>query len=314
MHRNHIRERGLPGWVTAVDDEAQIVTITFFGGVDPKLFDELTRHQRGASSAGRSTKPEDDPNAPKGTIAVARESLMTYDPVNDRKGGNILDIKKDPRRTRQQRRADPGEVRPAAGRLPPAPHRPLLSGHVESHRPAAGRAVLRPRIAKSVFTPSSGDWQSTATDPHTSGRRAELWIRRYSPAVGGLPVAESNSSAWWWNHTWAAASWAANRSPVRAVTAMTIRGDAPFPWALECHDEEHRSDSRALRRRPSLRRRLTDRRAFRRRSPPVRGARPFRRNSTRRWRRPSPNPAKRKRSGGWRNSAAGRRRRAFLPS
>ena len=30
------------GWVDAVDDEKQIVTITFFGGVDPKLFDELT--------------------------------------------------------------------------------------------------------------------------------------------------------------------------------------------------------------------------------------------------------------------------------
>jgi len=33
----HIRERGLAGWVDAVDDDAQIVTITFFGGVDAKL-------------------------------------------------------------------------------------------------------------------------------------------------------------------------------------------------------------------------------------------------------------------------------------
>src|SRR6185436_2177533 len=41
-------------------------------------------------------KPEDTPTAPKGTIAVARESLMTYDPVNDRKGGNILDVTKVP--------------------------------------------------------------------------------------------------------------------------------------------------------------------------------------------------------------------------
>lgn len=94
-HRNHIRERGLAGWVDAVDDEAQIVTITFFDGVDPKLFAELN----GINSEPFGwplNKKEDDPTAPKGTIAVARESLMTYDPVNDRKGGNILEIKKIP--------------------------------------------------------------------------------------------------------------------------------------------------------------------------------------------------------------------------
>ena len=90
-HRNHIRERGLPGWVAAVDDKKQIVTITFFGGVDPKLFDELkdiNEEPQGWPFSG----PEDDPKAPKGGIAVARESLMTYDPLNDRKGGNILHI------------------------------------------------------------------------------------------------------------------------------------------------------------------------------------------------------------------------------
>jgi hypothetical protein len=94
-HRNHIRERGLAGWVSAVDDAKQIVTITFFGGVDPKLFDEL----KGINEERQGwpfSFPEDDPKAPKGGIAVARESLMTYDPVNDRKGGNILDIKNVP--------------------------------------------------------------------------------------------------------------------------------------------------------------------------------------------------------------------------
>ncbi len=94
-HRNHIRERGLPGWVNAVDDEKQIVTITFFGGIDPTLFDEL----KGINEEPQGwpfTYPEDDPKAPKGGIAVARESLMTYDPVNDRKGGNILHIGKTP--------------------------------------------------------------------------------------------------------------------------------------------------------------------------------------------------------------------------
>lgn len=90
-HRLHIRERGLPGWVAAVDDAKQIVTITFFGGVDPKLFDELkgiNPEPQGWPFSG----PEDDPKAPKGGIAVARDSLMTYDPLNDRKGGNILHI------------------------------------------------------------------------------------------------------------------------------------------------------------------------------------------------------------------------------
>ena len=36
----------------------------------------------------------EDITAARGTIAVARQSLMTYDPVNDRKGGNIVQIKK----------------------------------------------------------------------------------------------------------------------------------------------------------------------------------------------------------------------------
>ena len=91
-HRNHIRERGLAGWVQTVDDEKQIVTITFFGGVDPKLFEELTLINE-EPFGWPLMKPEDDPKAPKGTIAVSRECLMTYDPVNDRKGGNIISIK-----------------------------------------------------------------------------------------------------------------------------------------------------------------------------------------------------------------------------
>ena len=94
-HRNHIRERGLPGWIDAVDDESQIVTITFFGGIDPLLFTEL----KGINEEPHGwpfSKKEDDPKAPKGGIAVGRECLMTYEPVNDRKGENILAIGKLP--------------------------------------------------------------------------------------------------------------------------------------------------------------------------------------------------------------------------
>ena len=94
-HRDQVRDHGLPGWVSAVDDEAQIVTVTFFDGVDPKLFAELTGINEDPHGWPFSRR-EDDPKAPKGGIAVARESLMTYDPVNDRKGGNILAIGKTP--------------------------------------------------------------------------------------------------------------------------------------------------------------------------------------------------------------------------
>lgn len=94
-HQLHIRERGLPAWIDAVDDKKQIVTMTFFDNVDPTLFEELTiinPEPLGwpATLFGKGGAKDD--LAPKGTIAVARESLMTYDPTNDRKGGNILKI------------------------------------------------------------------------------------------------------------------------------------------------------------------------------------------------------------------------------
>ena len=98
-HQLHIRERGLPAWVDAVDDKKQIVTLTFFDGVDPALFKELTiinPEPLGwpATLFGKGGAKND--LEPKGTIAVARESLMTYDPTNDRKGGNILKISQVP--------------------------------------------------------------------------------------------------------------------------------------------------------------------------------------------------------------------------
>jgi len=93
VHRNNIRERGLPGWVDAVDDESQIVTITFFGNVDAKLSEDISIAPPEAPDA---VKDPTKPPVLKGSIAVARETLMTYDPVNDRKGGVILEIKKVP--------------------------------------------------------------------------------------------------------------------------------------------------------------------------------------------------------------------------
>lgn len=94
-HRDHVRDRGLPGWIDEVDDEAQIVTITFFDSVDPGLFEELTGIDEEPHGWPFSAR-EDDPKAPKGGVAVAADSLMTYEPMNDRKGGNILAIDKVP--------------------------------------------------------------------------------------------------------------------------------------------------------------------------------------------------------------------------
>ncbi len=92
-HRNYIRERGLPAWVTSVDDEQQFVTVTFFGNVDPKLFDELTVKDPNAPPPKDGSPP---PVEARGGLAVARDSLMTYDPVNDRKTGSVLEVKKIP--------------------------------------------------------------------------------------------------------------------------------------------------------------------------------------------------------------------------
>lgn len=94
-HRNHIRERGVPGWVDEVDDEKQIVTVTFFDGFDTTLFRDfgiIVAEPLGWPTSGGAKNDLE----PKGTLAVARRSLMTYEPLNDRKGGNILKTSKVP--------------------------------------------------------------------------------------------------------------------------------------------------------------------------------------------------------------------------
>ena len=72
-HIEHVRLRGLPGWVDEVDNQRRIVTITLFGGIDSELLESVKK----GSSAG---------------LAVAMESLATYDPVNDRKSGPVLEV------------------------------------------------------------------------------------------------------------------------------------------------------------------------------------------------------------------------------
>lgn len=94
-HHVHAREHGLAGWVSAVDDAKQIVTVTFFDGVDPKLFEELSEIHPAPLGWPTAGGAKDDLK-PKGTLAVARHTLMTYDPTNDRQGGNLLRIGKVP--------------------------------------------------------------------------------------------------------------------------------------------------------------------------------------------------------------------------
>ena len=94
-HHRHIREHGIPGTVAAVNDRERVVTMTFFDSVDPALFKELP--DTNSKPLGWPTKEYNWGNvAPKGNIIVVRECLMSYDQVNDRKGGNILNIGKVP--------------------------------------------------------------------------------------------------------------------------------------------------------------------------------------------------------------------------
>lgn len=90
-HWDHIHQRGIPGWVDEVDDEASTVTVTFFDGIDLSLFEsfnDIVPEPLGWPTSGGAK----DDLKPKGTLAVARPSLMTHDPLNDRKGGNILEM------------------------------------------------------------------------------------------------------------------------------------------------------------------------------------------------------------------------------
>lgn len=73
IHRQYMREHGLAGWVDEVDNEKGIVTVTFFGGFDPKLREQFVM--------GESV-----------TAAVAEPNLRTYDQVNDRKSGPLVEL------------------------------------------------------------------------------------------------------------------------------------------------------------------------------------------------------------------------------
>lgn len=85
-HLLYTRDRGLPAWVSAVDDEQEIVTVTLFGNVDPAVFADLKLNAPVPKGMPPETKTK-----PSANLFVAEPSLLTYDPINDRKGGEIVE-------------------------------------------------------------------------------------------------------------------------------------------------------------------------------------------------------------------------------
>ncbi|MBG89143.1 MAG: hypothetical protein CMO80_19910 [Verrucomicrobiales bacterium] len=80
------------------------MSLTGKSGLDSRIAEAALQQLSGKNLGGINPEPLGWPtsggakndDAPKGTIAVARETLMTYDPTNDRKGGNMLGRKKVP--------------------------------------------------------------------------------------------------------------------------------------------------------------------------------------------------------------------------
>jgi hypothetical protein len=88
QHHLYVRDRGLPAMVSAVDDDQEIVTVTLFSNVDPKLFEDLKLNAPVPKGMPPETKTK-----PGANLFVAEPTLLTYDPQNDRKGGEILESK-----------------------------------------------------------------------------------------------------------------------------------------------------------------------------------------------------------------------------
>jgi hypothetical protein len=88
QHHLYVRDRGLPAKVSAVDDDQEIVTVTLFSNVDPTLFEDLKLNAPVPKGMPPETKTK-----PGANLFVAEPTLLTYDPQNDRKGGEILESK-----------------------------------------------------------------------------------------------------------------------------------------------------------------------------------------------------------------------------
>jgi hypothetical protein len=81
VHKQNLRERGFAGWIDAVDNQQAIVTVTLFSAFDPKLKELF-----------RVTQTTNDVI----TAATAEDNLRTWDQINDRKRGTLLEAKEVP--------------------------------------------------------------------------------------------------------------------------------------------------------------------------------------------------------------------------
>ncbi len=86
QHLLYTRDRGLPAMVSAVDDEQETVTVTLFANVDPVLFEDFRLNAPVPKGMPPETKTQ-----PQANLFVTEPNLLSYDPQNDRKGGNILE-------------------------------------------------------------------------------------------------------------------------------------------------------------------------------------------------------------------------------
>lgn len=73
LHRLYQREHGLAGQIDEVDNQQGIVTVTLFAGFDPKLKEDFAVNDII-------------------TATVAKDSLRTWDQINDKKSGSLLEI------------------------------------------------------------------------------------------------------------------------------------------------------------------------------------------------------------------------------
>jgi len=95
VHRQFMREHGLPGIIDDVDNSKGIVTVALFDGFDPKLMDEFPANGTVSAPVVPATATSPAIPDPAGiTAAVAEDNLRTWDQINDRKTGPMIETLK----------------------------------------------------------------------------------------------------------------------------------------------------------------------------------------------------------------------------
>jgi hypothetical protein len=94
VHRQFMREHGLPGIIDEVDNTKGTVTVILFDEFDPKLLEDFASN---AAIAAAAKAPAFVPGPGlvdpiSVTAAVAEDNLRTWDQLNDRKSGPALNL------------------------------------------------------------------------------------------------------------------------------------------------------------------------------------------------------------------------------